>query len=68
MKTIGKGMCWVIRDQSNEQMITRCFDQGEDATVKTKQCGPKLFGSQARFVCEAKCAGNHTRDSRAPDG
>ena len=21
-----------------------------------------------RFVCEAKCAGNHTRDSRAPDG
>ena len=46
-------------------MITRCFDQGEDATVKTKQCGPKLFGSQARFVCEAKCAGNHTRDSRA---
>ena len=37
-------------------------------TVKTKQCEPKLFGSQARFVCEAKCAGNHTRDSRAPDG
>ena len=32
-------------------------------TVKTKQCEPKLFGSQARFVCEAKCAGNHTRDS-----
>ena len=31
MKTIGKGMCWVIRDQNNEQMITRCFDQGEDA-------------------------------------
>ena len=24
--------------------------------------------SQARFVCEARCAGNHTRDSRAPDG
>ena len=37
-------------------------------TVKTKQCDPKLFGSQARFVCEAKCAGNHTRDSCAPDG
>ena len=37
-------------------------------TVKTKQCEPKLFGSQARFVCEAKCAGNHTRDSGAPDG
>ena len=37
-------------------------------TVKTKQCGPKLFGSQARFVCEAKCAGNHTRDSGALDG
>ena len=37
-------------------------------TVKTKQCEPKLFGSQARFVCEAKRAGNHTRDSRAPDG
>ena len=35
---------------------------------KQKQCEPKLFGSQARFVCEAKCAGNHTRDSRAPDG
>ena len=35
---------------------------------KQKQCEPKLFGSQARFVCEAKCAGNHTRDSCAPDG
>jgi len=37
-------------------------------TVKTKQCEPKLFGSQTRFVCEARCAGNHTRDSCARDG
>ena len=50
-------------------MITRCFDQGVDADSQNKkQCEPKLFGSQAQFVCEAKCAGNHTRDSRAPDG
>jgi hypothetical protein len=36
-------------------------------TVKTKQCEPKLFGSQARFVCEAKIAGDHTRYSCTPD-
>ena len=37
------------------------------ATVKTKQGEPKLVGSQARFVCEAKSAGDHTRYSCTPD-
>ena len=36
MKTIGKGMCWVIQYWSNEQMITRCFDQGVDADSQNK--------------------------------
>ena len=31
MKTISKGMCWVIWERSIEKLITRCFDQGEDA-------------------------------------
>ena len=68
MKTIGKGLCWVIHNWCNEQMITRFWPRRGCRQSKRKQCEPKLFGSQARFVCEAKCAGNHTRDSRAPDG
>ena len=69
MKTIGKGNLkgnprlkhWV-NDYPVFWPSRGCWQS------KQKQCEPKLFGSQARFVCEAKCAGNHTRDSRAPDG
>ena len=46
-------------------MIPRVLTKARMPTVKTKQCEPKLFGSQARFVCEAKCAGNHTSGLRS---
>jgi len=47
-------------------MITRSFDQGKKATVKTKQCDRKESVTGTPFALQSNCVGDGAIYSRVP--